>query len=175
MMKKFLLNMFRKERSLTKPPHLDVYFMKEIDSSPYIKDEYKEILLRHFQHKINLHKSGSTLNSEEKKEIGLNTREAISSSFSNILTKDGLSLKKPKYTVKLMYLKATIEHSRDIGFHKAVNAQLRKFTIITTDDKCCSWCKNHERKVFDKTVLEQFKENCECIPYSKTMIHPVVR
>ena len=148
--------------------------MKEIDSSPYIREECKEILLKHFQNKINIHNNGNILTSQEKKKIGLNTRESISSSFSDILTKDGLSLTKPKDTVNLMYLKATIDHSRDNGFHKAVNAQIRKFTIVTTDDKCCSWCKEQERKVFDTTALEQFKDNCKCIPYSKTMIHPVV-
>jgi hypothetical protein len=151
------------------------YFQEELDSCPFIKKECHNIVMKHLSHEVSLVKTDNKLTAEEKKEIGLNPRQAITKELVAVLTKEGLRNKNPKGILADIYNKATITKLRDDGFSKSIGAGIKKFTLQSSGDGSeCDWCKENIDIEMGQDILELIKINCTCHPYSKCFIKPIV-
>ena len=153
----------------------DDYFLNELEVCPYIKVEAREKVLDHLRHKVSLLKTGNKLTLEEKKELGVNPRLSITKEFLEVLTVEGLALSNPKQMLEDIYNKATIEKLRDDSFAKSIKIGIKQYTLEGALSDSCKWCKDSNGKKFGLDIMDKLKENCECKPYSKCYIAPVIK
>ncbi|API87300.1 hypothetical protein [Francisella uliginis] len=151
------------------------YFKAEVEDSPYLKEDSYDLVMKHLNHEINITKTENKLSSDEKKALGLNPRQVITKEVVQVLNKDGLKLSNPKAVLSDIYYKAAMAKSREDSFAKASRIGIKKFTLLLAGDESeCAWCKENSNVQLGTDALEVFNKNCSCIPYSKTIIQPVI-
>lgn len=149
------------------------YLSLNIKSSPHIKTGQEQATLQHLLGIDDLNKKGAPLSIEEKKALGYNAKLAITHELLKILSDEGRALKNPKAALDELYHKSSSEKSRDDLFYKALNAGITSFKLCTSGDGSeCEWCRERANETFGPEIMEQFKSNCSCNPYSKCFFTP---
>ena len=173
--KKVVLENFPNEVEIIENKPIREYFLTELRENKFIKQESHEAVLKHLTHDVSLTKTGTILTIEEKKALGLNTRLSITKELLEVLTPEGMTLSNPKMLLEEIYNKATITKSKDDSFAKSINAGIKKFTLHEPGDSSeCYWCKNNFGIEHGPNLLQVIRENCECKPYSKCFISPII-
>ncbi|RJX75802.1 hypothetical protein DZ860_03350 [Vibrio sinensis] len=180
-MKKF----FRKEdkgvqskslRSI-EPKNINDLFLWHLEDLGYFKQSCYSTVLRHLKHEIDLNKQGVKLTTEQKKELGINARLAITTDLVDVLSDKGITLSDPKSALKRVYYRATFEANRLESLQKIMDAGF--FEVIyrsSGDERDCPWCEanNGNRFPVSEEANEAIKTNCTCA-WNRGFFGPVVK
>lgn len=156
-------------------PPLEWYLQDELNRSPFFKPEARERVLQSCINGASLSKSGAKLTAEQKRELGLNPRLALTQDLIDVLSVDGLSLPDPKRALEDTYVKASNRRSREDTVTRARRIGFNKFKWRPVNDVSdCTWCASNAGKTFAIDILAQIETNCACLPYSRCYIEPVL-
>lgn len=170
MIANFFRVFFRKHRIASKVNRgiydgktFDEFLAEEINSSIYIKPEYKDLVFTAIHNGSKL-KSGPVLTTDEKKSMGLNARFKISVAQVSALTMDGL-LYGPENLLQAILMNAKHRWHRHEHIKRISDAGFPFFSLMDCqDERDCAWCKTNSGKKFpiETDINALIKENCSC-------------
>ena len=158
--------------------NLDDLFKEEIQKCPFIKPEAHETVLAHLKGTINLNKTPDKLSADEKRELGLNPRQAITQSLIDVLQPEGLKTEYPKAILKILYLRATSrKYIEDTLVRFRSLDLIKEFELSDcADERDCLWCKsmNGKKMPLDTDLSTLIENNCKCESHCRLVILPIV-
>lgn len=146
---------------------LKSFLTEEIERSPYIKSDKKNIVIKHGLNEIDLFK-GEELSLEEKKVLNLNTRAKITKQVFEVLTKTGLENYKNlrKNPIFSIVVSANNKHLIYYKLVKMRSIQItNEFKVSNVgDERDCAWCRKVNKKRFpiDTDYIKLINDNCTC-------------
>ncbi len=148
-----------------RPQKLDDLFLKHLRESSYFKDSAFDTVIKHLKNEVNLNKLGAQLTTNEKKQLGLNSRLSITTELVAALSKKGLELPNPKEALEQVYYRAKFEHSRIKDFNNLLSLGVAVATYNSCKDKRdCEWCTKSDGAKFtiSEALNTEINQSCTC-------------
>jgi hypothetical protein len=143
----------------------DEVFHSWLEQSKCFKEDQYEVVLRHLNSEIDLNKLGTKLTVEQKRELGFNTRVAITDALVNVLSEKGLAVSNPKDELAKIYYRGTFEYRRLEDIQELIRLDVEEVTYqVAGDERDCIWCKANNGLKFrvSDEINEIIKTNCTC-------------
>jgi hypothetical protein len=158
-------------------PSIEHYFQAEIMRSMHIKPDAANVVMDHMTGKIDILRSGEKLSADEKKSLGLNSRQSITRELIGVLSQSGMALSRPASAIEDIWIRANHRRSRDEQLVKLRRAGVRSFVYessgVETD---CAWCNKNYGRTFPAShdIGAEEDRECTCSPCAQSYLRPIV-
>lgn len=150
-----------------------------VQSSPYIRPDARTQVIDHLMRRKRLFEEDAFLTLEQKRELGLNTRQKIHSDLTRILSEEGLKCGRPSGVIGDLALAARMNTSKYESILQLSQPGLATgVKIVACDvhgDTPCAWARRNKSKVLPaalETEAQRLRE-CDCTPYCMGYYEPV--
>lgn len=142
-----------------------------VQSSPYIRPDARTQVIDHLMRRKRLFEEDAFLTLEQKRELGLNTRQKIHSVLPRILSDEGMKCGRPSGVIGDIALAARMNasmHDSIIKMSKpGLVAGVKIVACDCTGETPCAWAQRNRGKVLpatEETEAQRLRE-CDCSPY----------
>ncbi len=150
-----------------------------VNSSPYIRPDARAQVIDHLMRRIRLFDEDAFLTLEQKREMGLNTRQKIHSALPKLLSEEGMKCGRPSGVIGYIALAARMNASKHDSIIKisqpGLVAGVKIVACDCTGETPCAWAQRNAGKVLpatEETEAQRLRE-CDCSPYCMGYYEPV--
>lgn len=157
--------------------NLEHYFRAEITRSTYIRSDAANVVLDHLTGKHDILRSGEKLSTDEKKRLGLNSRQSITRELIGVLSQSGMALPRPAGAIEDIWTRATLRRSRDEQIAALRQSGVRSFAYESMGvETNCEWCNKNFGHTFSAgyDFATEADRECTCSPSARGFIRPIV-
>lgn len=160
-------------------PYEESLIVELVQTSPYIRPDSRAQVVDHLMRRKRLFEEDAFLTLEQKRELGLNTRQKIHRDLPKILSDEGLKCGWPSGVIGDIGLAARMDTSKRNNIIKmgqpGLAAGVKIVACDTAGDTPCAWSRRNARKVLPATeeTEAQRRRECDCKPYCKGYYEPV--
>jgi hypothetical protein len=156
---------------------IESYFIEEIKKSPFLKKETHNLVLEHLLGKCDILKTSNKLSTDDKKALGINTRQSITKELVSVLNEKGIDEPNPKQVIVDILNRARITKSRFDSYEKSKKIPGIQFKLMSSGGGMgdCEWCVSKQNKILsDEDIMFFLANRCDCEPYSYCYIDPIL-
>ncbi len=152
-----------------------------VKRSPYLRPDSRETVIAHLNGDAPLPSDAEVLSVQEKKDMGLNTRQKIPRVLTQLLSEEGLACGRPAGVIGSIGLAAHMSATKMEKLRSLRNSQVcsgvRIVACETTGDTPCRWAASRKDKtlVLDDTLEKDRLEHCDQDPYCMGYYEAVIK
>lgn len=161
-------------------PYEERLIIDLVHASPYIRPDTRHQVVDHLLQRKRLFEEHAFLTLEQKRELGLNTRQKIHRDLPAILSDEGLKCGRPADVIGEIGLAARMNTTKRDSILKmskpGLVAGVKIVGCDTAGDTPCAWSRRNAEKVLpatEETEAQRLRE-CDCRPYCKGYYEAVI-